>query len=66
MDSSHPLVVRYKPITYKIHSNNEEWPCCDICAIILRFIYVHNALVLKYVTDVVPNLQTVVSVCSEL
>ena len=38
MDSSHPFVV-----DYKIHSNKEEWPYCDICVIILCFIYVHNA-----------------------
>ena len=38
MDSSHPFVVRYK-----IHSNKEEWPCCDIC-VILCFIYVYNAI----------------------
>ena len=37
-DSSHPFVVRYK-----IYSNKEKWPCCDIC-VILRFIYVHNAI----------------------
>ena len=37
MDSLLPFVVRYK-----IHSNKEEWPCCDICVIILCFIYVHN------------------------
>ena len=40
MDSSHPFVVRYK-----IHSNKEERPCCDICVIILCFIYVHNAII---------------------
>ena len=39
MDSSHPFVVHYK-----IHSNKEEWPCSDICVIILCFIYyVHYA-----------------------
>ena len=43
MDSSHPFVVRYK-----IHSNKEERPCCDICVIILCFIYVHNAITLNY------------------
>ena len=39
MDSSHPFVVRNKK-----HSNKEERPCCDICVIILCFIYVHNAI----------------------
>ena len=39
MDSSHPFVVRYE-----IFSNKEEWPCCDICVIILCFMYVHNAI----------------------
>ena len=39
MDSSHPFVVRYK-----IFSNKEEWPCYDICVIILCFIYVHNGI----------------------
>ena len=39
MDSSQPFEVRYK-----IYSNKEEWPCCDICVIILRFRYVHNAI----------------------
>ena len=39
MDSSHQFVVRYK-----IHSNEEERPCCDICVIILCLIYVHNAI----------------------
>ena len=39
MDSSHPFVVRYE-----IFSSKEEWPCCDICVIILCFIYVHNAI----------------------
>ena len=39
MDSSHLLLVRYK-----IHSNEEEWPCCYICVIILCFIYVHNEI----------------------
>ena len=38
MDSLHPFVVRYK-----IHSNKEKWLCCDICVIILCFIYVRNA-----------------------
>ena len=38
MDSPHPFVVRYK-----MYSNKEEWLCCDICVIILCFIYVHNA-----------------------
>ena len=37
MNSSHPFVVRYK-----IHSNKEERPCCDICVINLCFI--HNAI----------------------
>ena len=39
MVSLHPFVVRYK-----MHSNKETWPCCDICVIILCFIYVHNAI----------------------
>ena len=39
MDSSHPFVMRYK-----IYSNEEGRPCCDICVIILCFIYVHNAI----------------------
>ena len=39
MDSSHQFVVRYK-----IHSNKEEWPRCDICVIILCFIYDHDAI----------------------
>ena len=39
MDSSHSFVVRYK-----IHSNKEEWRCCDICVIILCFMYVHKAI----------------------
>ena len=38
MDSSHPFVVRYKILS------NKEWPCCDICVIILCFTYVHNAI----------------------
>ena len=46
MDSSHPFVVRYKICTFcNIHdSNKEKRPCCDICVIILCFIYVHNAM----------------------
>ena len=39
MDSSHPFVVHYKK-----HSNKGEWPCCDICVIILCLICVHNAI----------------------
>ena len=39
MDSSLPFVVHFK-----IHSNKEKQPCCDICVIILCFIYVHNAI----------------------
>ena len=40
MDSSHLFVVHHK-----MHSNKEKQPCCDICAIILYFIYVHNAII---------------------
>ena len=39
MDSWRPFVVRYK-----IHSNKEEGTRCDICVIILSFIYVHYAI----------------------
>ena len=39
VDSAHRFVVRNK-----IHSNKEEWNCCDICAILLCFIYVHNII----------------------
>ena len=39
MESPHPSVVRYK-----IHLSKEERPCCDICVIILCFIYDHNAI----------------------
>ena len=42
MDSLHPFVVPL--VCYKIFSNKEEWRCCDICVIILCFIYVHNAI----------------------
>ena len=37
-------IFLYFIVSYKIHSNKEEWPCCDICVIILCFIYVHNAI----------------------
>ena len=39
------LIGLYIVVCYKMHSNKEEWRCCDFCVIILCFIYVHNPII---------------------
>ena len=43
---SHPSVVHYK-----IYSNKEERPCCDICVIILCFIYHILMFIMQLLSD---------------